>query len=184
MNNTFLKTIGTAALAFFLLVTFTQISVSAQEEENIINEENRGEQTLVEDLNARSMNARALVGVWNLQVTGRNCQTGEVIRTFPSMFTIHRGGTMNEWGTSIAPSTRGLGQGVWSYESEGQYTSAFQFFRFNADGILVGKLVTRQQIQLSRSGDSFTSAATSQVLDVNGNVISTGCSTGIAARFE
>jgi len=181
MKNTFLKTIGTMALAILMLAMFTQISVSAQD---IINEEKSDEQTQVEDLAARSRNARALVGVWNLQVTGRNCQTGEVIRTFPSMFTIHRGGTMNEWGSGNAPSTRGLGQGTWSYESRRQYTSAFQFFRFNADGTLAGRQIIRQQIQLSLSGNSFTSAATAQVLDVNGNVIAINCTTGIATRFE
>lgn len=180
MKNTFLKTLGSAALAVLMLATFAQISVSAQDKDSEI----KGEEQTQEDLSARSRNSRALVGVWNLQVTGLNCQTGDAIRTFPSMFTIHRGGTMNEWGSNTAPSTRGLGQGIWSYASRGNYTSAFQFFRFNADGTLAGRQIIRQRIELSHDGNSFTSSATAQVLDVNGNVIANNCSRGMGTRFE
>ncbi len=180
MKKTFLRTIGTAALATLMMAAFAQLSVSAQ---GVTNEE-KADERAQESLSARSRNSRALVGVWNLQVTGRNCQTGVEIRTFPSMFTIHRGGTMNEWGSGNAPSTRGLGQGIWDYDSQRNYKSSFQFFRFNADGTLAGKQVIRQQIELSRDGSSFTSTATAHVLDVNGNVIMVNCSTGIAARFE
>lgn len=182
MQNTLLKTIGTAALAFLMAATFAQTSASAQEEINT--EVKIDEQIQEEDLSLRRENTRKLEGSWNIQVTGRNCQTGEVIRTFPSMFTINRGGTMSEWGSGTAPSTRGLGHGVWDYSSGRNYTTAFQFFRFNADGTHAGRHILRQQIRLSADGNSFTSAAIAQILDANGNVIATNCSTGAATRFE
>ncbi len=64
------------------------------------------------------------------------------------------------------------------------YTTAFQFFRFNADGTLAGRLIARQQIEVSHDGESYTATSTSQVLDVNGNVIATNCATGIGTRFQ
>ncbi len=179
MKNTILKTIGTMTLAMLMLAAFTQISVSAQD---IITEEKSDEQT--EDLSARLANTKGLEGSWNVQVTGRNCQTGAAIRTFPSMLTFMRGGTMVEWGSATVPSTRGSGQGVWSNQFDLSYSSSFQFFRFNADGTLAGRQIVRQQIVLNPFDGSFTSTAIAQILDAGGNVIATNCSTGIGTRFE
>ncbi len=102
------------------------------------------------------------------------------------MLTFMQGGTMQETGSRIAPSLRGPGHGVWRNVSEfhPQYTSTFQFFRFNADGTHAGRQIVRQQIELSNDGNSFTSSATAQVLDVNGNVTANNCSNGIGTRFE
>jgi len=183
MKNTILKTIGTMWLAILMLTAFTQISVFAQEQE-IITEDKSDEQTQEEDLSARRSNARRLEGVWNIQVTGRNCQTGDIIRIFPAMHTYMRGGTMSDWGTGTPPSLRSNGQGVWSYQSRRRYSAAFQFFRFNTDGTYAGKQIGRSQITLSYDGNSFTTISTGQVLDAGGNVIANACNTSTATRFE
>lgn len=176
MKNTILKMIGTVS-AILMLIVLTQISAAAQDEFNP--EEKSIEQT--ED--ARD-NAGRLEGVWNIQVTARNCQTGEAIRTFAAMHTYMRGGTLSDFGTGNPPATRSTGMGVWNYESGRRYTTAFQFFRFNADGTFAGKQVSRQEIQLSRFGSAYTAVGTAQVFDVVGNVIANNCSTAAAMRFE
>ncbi|HEX8247660.1 MAG TPA: hypothetical protein VF599_05795 [Pyrinomonadaceae bacterium] len=183
MKNTILKTINTM-LAILLLTVFTQISASAQAEADIVNDEKSVEQTQAEDSSLQRRNARALEGVWNHTNTRRNCATGEAIQTFAVMHTYMRGGTMSDWGAGTPPSLRSNGQGIWNYQSQRQYTTAFQFFRFNADGTYAGKQVVREQIQLSPDGNSYTATATAQVFDVNGNVIANNCSTGTATRFE
>ena len=182
MKNKMLKTIGTAALAFLMMVMFAQISASAQED--IVNDEKSVEQTQEEDLSLQSRNARALEGVWNHTNTRRNCATGEAIQTFAVMHTYMRGGTMSDWGAGNPPSLRSNGQGIWHYESRRLYTTAFQFFRFNADGTFAGKQVVREEIQLSQDGNSYNATATAQVFDSSGNVIANNCSTGTATRFE
>ena len=179
MKHTFSKTIGVAALAILMMAAFAQISVSAQD----VIDEQSDEQTQ-EDAKERHNNARRLEGVWNFQVTSRNCQTGAEILTFSAMFTYMRGGTLNEFGTRNSPALRTHGMGIWRYESRRQYTSAHQFFRFNADGTLAGKQINRAQIQMSHDGNSFTTIGNIQVLDVNGNVIQNNCATAIATRFE
>lgn len=181
MKNTILKTIGTM-LAILLLTVFTQISASAQED--AVNEEKSVEQTQEEDSSLQRINARKLEGSWNHQGTRLNCQTGAVLGTFPAMFTFTRGGTFWESGTQISPALRSPSHGVWSYESRRRYSTAFQFFRFNADGTLAGRQIVRQQIELSPDGNSYTATATAQVLDVNGNVLANNCAAGTGTRFE
>ena len=187
MITNLLKPISRAALAILMLAAFAQTPVFAQEiindEQNVATDEQSVEQTQ-EKSSAKLHRTRRLEGVWNIQVTGRNCLTGDAIRTFPSMFTMMRGGTMKEWGSGLPPATRGSGHGVWSHDSGRRYTSAFQFFRFNADGTYAGRQIIRQQIRLSNDGNSFTSTATAQVLDTAGNVLATNCSTGVATRFQ
>ena len=180
MKNTFLKTFGSTALAILMMTAFAQISVSGQDKGNL-------EESMAQDrggLPGPDQPSRALVGVWDIQVTGRNCQTGAVIRTFSAMHTYMRGGTMSDWGTGTLPSLRSPGMGVWSYESGRRYVTAFQFFRFNADGTPAGKQISRAQLELGYDGNSNTTTSTAQVLDLNGNVIQTNCSTATATRFQ
>ncbi len=179
MKNPISKTIGTM-LAILMLTVFTQISLSAQD---IVNGE-KGDELTLEDSSAQRRNARALEGVWNVQITRRNCQTGMAIGTGQAMLTYIRGGTMHEYGAGRPPSTRGSGHGVWSFNSNRQFTTAFQFFIFQSDGTLGGRMIVRQQIQVGRDKNRWTEITTTQVLDIDGNVIMNGCATGIATRFE
>ena len=161
MNNR-LKTVGKLALPILLVAMFSQISLSAQDTDG----------------------DKKLEGSWNHAGTRIDCVTGQPIGTFVSMFTFSRGGTFWEAGTQIPPSLRSPSHGVWSHDSGRLYTTAFQFFRFNADGTLAGRLIVRQQIEVSDDGESYTATSTSQVLDINGNVIATNCATGIGTRFH
>ena len=176
MNNT-LKTVGKLALPILLVAMFSQISVAAEDRD--------GDKKLEGSVAAEDTNGgRKLEGSWNHAGTRIDCVTGQVLGTFTSMFTFSRGGTFWEAGTQIPPSLRSPSHGVWSHDSGRLYTTAFQFFRFNADGTLAGRLIVRQEIEVSHDGESYTATSTSQFLDVNGNVISTGCAAGIGTRFQ
>jgi hypothetical protein len=165
MKNIFLKTLG-GALTILVLAASAQLFVSAQ------------------DNDGGYKGARGLEGVWDVQVTSRNCETGEAIRTFPAMQTFAQGGTLSDWGSGNPPSRRGAGMGVWSHVSGQNFESAFQFFIFNADGTLARKQISRGQIELSHDGESYTSSRVAQILDVHGNLTATNCSTSTATRFE
>ena len=162
MKNTILKNIVTT-LALMIAVSAGTV-VSAQSDQ--------------------SSHARRLEGVWNLQVTRVNCQTGAVIANFPAMHMYMRGGTMEDFGTQNSPTLRGPGYGTWIFESGSRYTLAFQFFRFNPDGTLAGKNVARQTNELSEDGNSLTQTSVAQALDTSGNVLGTNCATAIGVRFE
>jgi hypothetical protein len=125
----------------------------------------------------------SLVGVWVTQLTRRNCETGDPIATSQIQFTFAKGGTLLE---TIRPSIiRSLGNGIWKRESGlNEYSYAVRFMRFDAAGSFVGSGVVRAVLTLDETGDHYTATATNDVLDVNGNVIESGCATSVSTRFS
>ncbi len=161
MKTTFLKSIAGTALALLVLVGGTQISVSGQSDEG---------------------HEPSLVGVWVTQVTRRNCDTGEPIAaTSQIQLTFAMGGTLLE---TIGPSIfRSPGNGIWKREQGwNEYSFAQRFMRFDAAGSFIGSGVVRAALTLDETGDHYTSTATNDVLDVNGNVIGSGCATSVSTR--
>jgi hypothetical protein len=126
----------------------------------------------------------SLVGVWLTQVTRRNCETGEPIgATSQSQNTFAKGGTLLE---TVGPSIfRSPGNGIWKREHGwNKYSFVLRFMRFDAAGSFVGSGVVRVALTLDETGDHYTSTATNDVLDVNGNVIASGCATSVSTRFS
>ena len=126
----------------------------------------------------------SLEGVWVTQVTRRNCQTGEPIgATSQTQVTFAKGGSLLE---TVGPSIfRSPGNGIWKREhGRNEYSFAQRFMRFDAAGSFVGSGVVRVALTLDETGDHYTSTATNDVLDVNGNVIASGCATSVSTRFS
>ena len=160
MKQTFLKL--SSVLALLMAVGGMQISVSGKSDEG---------------------HEPSLVGVWVTQVTRRNCETGEPIGTSQAQLTFAKGGTLLE---TVGPSIfRSPGNGIWKRESGwNEYSFAQRFMRFDAAGSFVGSGVVRVALTLDETGDHYTSTATNDVLDVNGNVIASGCATSVSTRFS
>ncbi len=168
MKTTFLKSIGGTALALLVLVGGMQISVSGQEDKGQDDKRHKP----------------SLVGVWLTQVTRRNCDTGEPIAaTGRIQFTFAKGGTLLE---TIGPSIiRSPGNGIWKREHGwNEYSYALRFMRYDAAGSFIGSGVVRATLTLDETGDHYTATATNDVLDVNGNVIGSGCATSVSTRFS
>ena len=180
MKNTFLKTIGTAAMTILMLAMFAQISVTAQDTVKQDQSQERTERELFPPL----ISARTLEGSWSVQVTLQNCQTGEAIRTFLAMNTFMQGGTMQEFSVGAAPLPRGPGHGVWRHNSGTNYTFVFQFFRFNADGTYAGFTKAKRQVKLEFNGNYYTATSTIEVFAPNGIRVATACASEKATRFE
>ena len=126
---------------------------------------------------------RSVVGVWVTEVTRRNCVTGDPIATSRTQVTFADGGTLLE---TIGPSvSRSPGNGIWQREHGwNEYSSTLRFMRYDAFGAFIGSGVVRAAITLDETGDYSTSTATNDVLDVNGNVIGSGCATSVSTRFR
>jgi hypothetical protein len=181
MKKTFLKTIGRKALAILMLATLTTISAFAQDKTD---EGEIGSMTREKSSDQNRSGAKALEGSWNIQVTRRNCQTGEALATFPTMSTFMQGGTMQDYGVMFAPTGRGPGHGVWSSQSARSFTSAFQFFLFAPDGSYSGRQVIRREIELNRSGSEYTATGSVTVFNTAGTAVATICTTETGTRFE
>lgn len=130
---------------------------------------------------AQITEADPIEGLWSSQVTVTNCQTGAVMRSFAALNLFARGGTVMDT-DSQPPTGHGPGLGNWTNTGAGQYTSSFQFYRFNTDGSLAGSQQIARTITLAADSESFTSKLNVTALDTNGNSIGTACGTETATK--
>ena len=94
---------------------------------------------------------------------------------------------MSEYGIGpgSSPALRSPGHGVWQREHGWhEYSFAFTFYRYNASAVLLGSQKVTAALVLDASCDEFVSRSVIEVLDVNDNVIGTGCATAVGTRFE
>jgi len=125
-----------------------------------------------------------LEGTWRVQVTIRVCQTGAEIRTFPSLVTFARGGTMTETTTAASPALRGPGHGVWEQTGADTYNQVFEAFTFNPAGAWTGTQRVTHTVHIGRDRDELSSSGTSEIFDANGTLLVMGCSTAVGRRLE
>jgi hypothetical protein len=69
-------------------------------------------------------------------------------------------------------------------EGGDRYSAVLEFFRFNVDGTFAGTQKVTRTIELSARLDGFTSNATIQILDINGQLVQSGYATETATRFK
>jgi len=102
---------------------------------------------------------RTIIGVWRMALKTIDCQTSNVIRTVPGLWTFHEGGTMSEFAAApgLTPALRGSGHGVWQREHGWQdYSLTFIFYRYDASGAFTGSQRAKIALKLGASGDEFT----------------------------
>ncbi len=178
MKNKSIKTIGTI-LTILMIAAFANISVLAQDKNDDQPNENQTREN-----SPQNRFTGLLEGSWNVQVTRRNCQSGEATASFPTMSNFNQGGTMNDYGIAMAPAGRGPSFGVWNHQTGRRFTNNFQFFLFGADGVTTGRQIVRRQIEVNRSGNEYTATGAVQVFNTAGTVVATICTTETAVRFE
>jgi len=169
-----MTTIAGTFLALCMIFGTAQVYVSAQEEEND------------SDQKTSENSRKSIEGVWETVVTPRNCQTGApVAPDFQGLITFNEGGTVAEIASGGNPALRSPGHGIWQRENgRRKYSMKVIFLRFNPSGVFIGKQKITQTVKLSPDGNQSTSTGTVEVIDLNGNVIGSGCSTSTATRFD
>lgn len=130
-----------------------------------------------------------LEGTWQADVTLRNCQTGDVIRTFKSLISYVPPATPNVRGGSTLEQSnstffRSGGQGIWQHEGGPNFSTNFRFFLFNSSGVLTGTSDVTKTIVLGPDDNEYTATTASEIRDLNGNLLQAGCATDIARRVE
>lgn len=169
-----MTTIAGTFLALLMIFGAAQIYVSGQEKEND------------SDQKTSENSRKSIEGVWETVVTPRNCQTGApVAPDFQGLITFNEGGTVAETASGSSPALRSPGHGVWQRENgRRNYSMKVVFLRFSPTGVFIGKQKITQTMELSANGNQSTSTGTVEILDLNGNVLGSGCSTATATRFE
>jgi hypothetical protein len=122
-----------------------------------------------------------LNGLWNVNVTVRSCETGEVIRAVRALNLFIQDGSMTETSSN---SQRSNGLGTWRHRHDNTYRSMFQFFRYNPDGTFATTARVVRTIQLSQHGTRFVSTGTVEDFDAQNARVSVGCSTETAVRAQ
>ena len=182
MKNIFVKTISRAAFVILMMTMIAQVRVSAQDPVSAqdVETEDQGKDQTQEDKSSR----RRIVGIWDVQVTIRVCQTGAAIRTFASIGTFNSGGTALDLTSGIPPSLRTPGQGVWNHIGGRDFRLKFKSFTFDASGNFTGWTIINHRATLNRWRDEYESAGTGEVYSPTGVLLFTGCATTTAVRFE
>jgi hypothetical protein len=136
---------------------------------------------------AQSVNGEphnGLEGTWRVQLTVIDCQTGQLLRTFPALFAFAKGGTLTYATAGQLPSATTTGLGVWKHTKRHSYSAVSEVFIFNTDGVWTQTHRLARAIDVSNDGDEFTDTVALQIFDTNGNQIVTGCGTSVGSRMK
>lgn len=144
---------------------------------------------------------RTVEGTWYVQVTPRNCTTGDpVAPPIVSLVTFHKGGTLTEAPAALAfaPGQRTPGHGTWERKPGGTYEQRFAaLIAFTtAPGPVFGlppgpmgpgfeagwQTVTQTVTLVDR--DHLESVGTNAFYRTDGTLYRSGCSTASGTRFE
>jgi hypothetical protein len=127
----------------------------------------------------------SLEGTWRLQVTVRNCQTGDPLRpTFPALFAFAKGGTATNTTAGQLPSLFTPGVGVWRRTEDHTYRAVFENFVFSPAGAWIQTHRFTHTIEIDNDADRFTGTIKLEIFDTNDNPIGTGCGTSVANRLK
>jgi len=179
MNSYLLKAISGIFMAFLMLAAISNVTVFGQEAQR-----DDADEAKIENVQARRGKTDRLVGVWDVSVSIRVCQTGAIIRTFPSIGTFNADGTMLDTSSGIPQSLKTPGHGVWTPTEGSNFVFRFKSFSFDAAGNATGWTIITHYGQLNHSTDDYQSSGTAQVYNMSGILVLTGCSTTTATRFQ
>jgi hypothetical protein len=135
---------------------------------------------------------RTVEGVWYVQVTIRDCGTGDALApAVRSLATFAAGGTLHEsvGGGGFAPGQRSDGHGTWTHKGGQTYDQRFvATINFTTapgpgPGFEAGWIKVHHTVEMV-DADHIESAGGNTFFRLNGEVYRTGCSTATGTRFE
>ena len=128
--------------------------------------------------------AGRIEGTWRVQLTVRNCQTGEPLRSFPALFIFGQGGTLSYTTAGQPPALSAPGVGIWGHTNGNSYSAVSEAFVFSPAGAWIQTHRLTRAIELGSDANEFTDTVTLEIFDTDRNLIATGCGTSAGRRFE
>ena len=129
-----------------------------------------------------------IAGVWNVRVNITNCEPGNVpgsivFASFDAMGLFTADGAFFD-ANAQNPATQSTHLGYWRHVRGNKYEFAQKLFLFDLTGASIGWRIVRHDVVLSRNGFGYTSKGAAETYDTQGLLLSTGCSTSSAIRFD
>ena len=121
-------------------------------------------------------------GLWQSNVTLKDCASGATIGSFRGLTLFNQGGTASA-DNNQPSATKGLAMGYWSRTVSGGYTVDLRFWRYDANGVPTGQQRLTRTITLAADGKSLTSTISTQVLDAADTVVQQACGIEAGARI-
>ncbi len=159
-------TLISSMIAILLAITTFQATAAAQKETTRSNAQHS-----------------RIVGVWETQVTIRNCETGAPLASFMGMNKFELGGTMQAI-PSTSPMLLSAHAGIWNWVGRNDYEVAFKMFRFDAGGNNVGWNIVRFDVQINSAATEISADGVAELYDTQGNLIGVSCPTFEGTRFQ
>ena len=126
--------------------------------------------------------ARKLEGTWRVQITIRNCDTGEALLTpLPALVTFARGGTLTSADSNLF---RSPGHGVWQHTGGHTYSALTEAFLFNPAGAWAATQRLKQAIEIGENPDEFNASVSAEIYHPSGTLLTTACATSVGRRME
>jgi hypothetical protein len=128
--------------------------------------------------------AATLEGTWRVEITLRNCDTGQALGIpFAALATFARGGTLTTSDGGLSPAVRGTGHGVWWRLRGRTFAALTEAFMFNG-GVRSGTQRISQEIDLDHDGMTFEARVSSAVLGTAGQIVFAGCASSAGRRMD
>jgi hypothetical protein len=132
--------------------------------------------------------SKRIQGIWTARVNITNCLPGNVpgpivFASFDAINAYLADGTFLD-ANSGNPALQSGHLGYWRHIRGRRYEFAQKFFLFDAAGANTGWRIVRHEILLDRDGLSFTSGGYAETFNTDGVLLTTGCSTSSAVRFD
>ena len=132
--------------------------------------------------NALAQETPGIEGAWISNVNVNDCQTGAFIRTVRSLVLFIHDGSFTEAGATVTgqANPRTSSVGVWRHVEGKTYSATYQFVGLTQVGTFATMARVTRMLQLN--GDLWTAQDRLQIYDINGNVLTTACSTAVGTR--
>lgn len=113
-------------------------------------------------------------GLWQSNVTLKDCASGTTVGAFRGLTTFNQGGTASADNNQPA-QTKGVALGTWKKTATGSYTIDLRFWRYLPDGTPAGQQRLTRVIPLAADGKTLTSTITTSALDATDNIVLSAC---------
>ena len=137
-----------------------------------------------QETSASGQETPGLEGVWLAKITVNNC-SGVFLRNVQNLEMYIRDGTVSDVGGTVPPSPQPLPRtssiGTWRHVQAHTYTATHRFFGLNPDGTLANMVTAVRTMKLK--GDGFIGSDVVTVQDLDGQVLSTACTSVSGIRL-